>query len=150
MAREFAKAFYASAAWRKCRAAYIAGRKAIDGGMCESCHARPGYIVHHKVELSPSNINDPDIALGHGNLKFDCHACHNKEGRGGGCVEGLVAYEFSADGEPVPASPPWDGGRQQAAKTAGLPNCNARAALRGVWYAGRSGREWDVREAMRT
>ena len=109
MAREFAKAFYASAAWRKCRAAYIAGRKAIDGGMCESCHARPGYIVHHNVELSPSNINDPDIALGHGNLKFDCHACHNKEGRGGGCVEGLVAYEFSADGEPVPASPPGTG-----------------------------------------
>lgn len=109
MAREFAKAFYAGKAWRKCRAAYIAGRKAIDGGMCEGCHERPGYIVHHKVELTPSNINDPDVALNHANLKYDCHICHNREGRGMGRVEGLVGYVFSADGEPVPASPPETG-----------------------------------------
>lgn len=109
MAREFAKAFYAGKAWKRCRAAYIARREAADGGMCESCHGRPGYIVHHKVELSPWNINDPDVTLNHDNLKYDCHICHNREGRGGDRVEGLVAYEFSADGEPVPASPPGTG-----------------------------------------
>ena len=66
MAREFAKSFYNSAAWKKCRLAYIAYRKRVDGGMCESCHEVAGYIVHHKTELTPENINNPDIALGFG------------------------------------------------------------------------------------
>ena len=64
MAKEFAKAFYNSKRWKDCRRAYIAKRIAIDGGMCETCHEVPGYIVHHKIELTPDNINDPDIALG--------------------------------------------------------------------------------------
>lgn len=113
MAREFAKSFYKSKQWQKCRAAYIAKRKAIDGGMCESCHERPGYIVHHKIELTPENINDPDVALGHGNLKYDCTECHNREnGRGNHDVPGLVQYVFGSEGDliPVPAgkrhSPP--------------------------------------------
>ncbi len=62
VAKEFAKAFYNSKKWKQCRAAYIAHRQAIDGGLCESCHEAPGYIVHHKIELTPDNINDPDIA----------------------------------------------------------------------------------------
>lgn len=36
MAREFAKKFYNSKAWRKCRTTYIEHRVAIDGGMCET------------------------------------------------------------------------------------------------------------------
>ena len=36
MAREFAKKFYNSKAWRKCRATYIEHRVAVDGGMCET------------------------------------------------------------------------------------------------------------------
>ena len=110
MAREFAKAFYNSKAWLKCRVAYIAKRKAIDGGLCESCHERPGYIVHHKIELTPDNINDSDIALGHGNLKYDCIECHNQEnGRGNHEAPGLVQYVFGLDGDVVPVnmdSPP--------------------------------------------
>lgn len=104
MAREFAKAFYSSAAWKKCRAAYIAQRKSIDGGMCETCHEKPGYIVHHKTELQPWNIDDPDVALSFSNLKYDCHICHNKENRKDE-VDGLVQYTFDESGEAV-ALPP--------------------------------------------
>lgn len=106
MAREFAKAFYNSKLWKKARAAYIAQRKAIDGGMCESCHQQPGYIVHHKVELTPENINDPDIALNLENFKYDCHVCHNKENTALDKIEGLVYYEFDAAGQPIAQSPP--------------------------------------------
>lgn len=102
MAREFAKRFYKSKEWLKCRAAYIKHRKSIDGGLCESCHEQPGYIVHHKIELTPENINDPDIALGHGNLKYDCLECHNQENGRGNCeVPGLVQYVFGPDGEVI-------------------------------------------------
>ena len=104
MAREFAKAFYQSKQWQKCRTAYIAYRKSIDGGMCESCHEAPGYIVHHKIHLTPENINDPDISLGFGNLKYDCHACHNAE-HGAAAVPGLVEYTFDSQGNLVLGPP---------------------------------------------
>lgn len=104
MAREFAKAFYNSKKWKMCRKAYIEHRKAIDGGMCETCHEAPGYIVHHKEELTPENINNPDIALSFQNLKFDCHICHQKENSKDG-PSGLVQYEFSPDGEMVVLPP---------------------------------------------
>lgn len=100
MAREFAKAFYNSSKWKKCRLGYIAHRKSIDGGMCESCRERPGYIVHHKIELQPWNINNPDVALNFENLKYDCHICHNKENNKD-IVNGLVDYEFTVDGDIV-------------------------------------------------
>lgn len=105
MAREFAKAFYNSTKWKMCRKAYIEHRKAIDGGMCETCHEIPGYIVHHKEELTPENINDSDIALSFQNLKFDCHVCHQKENSKDG-PSSLVQYEFSPDGEMVVLPPP--------------------------------------------
>lgn len=103
MAREFARLFYKSIAWQKCRKGYIAHRQAINGGLCETCHEKPGYIVHHKEELTPENINDPDVALGFGNLKYDCLECHNKEnGRGRGNIAGLTDYAFGPDGDVMP------------------------------------------------
>lgn len=102
MAREFAKSFYNSRKWKKCREAYIAHRKGIDGGLCESCHEVPGYIVHHRIELTPENITDPDIALGFRNLKYDCHVCHQKENMKDGLAAGLVAYTFTEEGEVLP------------------------------------------------
>lgn len=103
MAREFAKSFYGSKRWKKCREAYIAHRKSIDGGLCESCHDSPGYIVHHKVEIQPWNINNPDVTLNFDNLKYDCHICHNKENNRDE-VEGLAEYIITADGDVI--SPP--------------------------------------------
>ena len=72
MAKDFAKAFYKSAEWIACRAAYIVSVF----GLCEKCK-KPGYIVHHKERLTPDNINDPYITLNHDKLQYLCLACHN-------------------------------------------------------------------------
>ena len=105
MAKEFAKAFYNSDKWKRCRAAYIAYRKSVDGGMCETCHDVLGYIVHHKTELNPHNIMDPEVALDFKNLKYDCLECHNKE-HGKDVVAGLAEYDFSPDGQIIPRQSP--------------------------------------------
>lgn len=102
-ARNFAKLFYKRKQWLECRAAYIAERKAIDGGLCETCHDRLGYIVHHTIWLTQENINDPNIALNHEHLKYDCLICHNKERENAGQE---MRYVFDAEGQPVPVSPP--------------------------------------------
>ena len=76
MARDFAKSFYKSAAWQRCRDGFIAYRRSIDGGVCQRCHDMPGYIVHHKIYLSPANLRDPQIALSFDNLELLCRECH--------------------------------------------------------------------------
>ena len=106
MAKDWAKAFYKSVAWQKCRAAYIAERIAIDGGLCEECGEELDYIVHHKVLLTPANINNPEIALNHEHLKYVCKRCHDYE------EAHFVNREdcrcrFDAAGQPVEVSPPF-------------------------------------------
>ena len=53
----WAARFYASGRWKKCRAGYIKFRRTIDGGLCEECRDKPGYIVHHKLSLI--HISEP-------------------------------------------------------------------------------------------
>lgn len=101
MARDFAKGFYKSSAWKKCRAAFIAGRVAIDGGMCQQCGRELGYIVHHREWLTPENITDPNVALDHENLEYVCQTCHNKIEQG----EEEPRHRFTSDGQ-VEAVPP--------------------------------------------
>jgi len=79
MAREFAKAFYKSAAWRRAREAYVSERKAVDGGLCELCQEEPGTEVHHKIFLRPENIDDEDITLNPENFALLCYDCHQRE-----------------------------------------------------------------------
>lgn len=79
MAKEFAKAFYKSSAWQRCRDGFIDYRRRIDGGVCQRCHNRLGYIVHHKQHLSAENINDVTVSLNWENLEYVCHECHNRE-----------------------------------------------------------------------
>lgn len=59
----FAKSFYKSKAWRNVRS--VVWDRAH--GLCERCMekgvVKPADVVHHKVPLSESNMNDPDIAL---------------------------------------------------------------------------------------
>lgn len=74
MAKEFAKKFYKSTTWLKCRASYIASIY----GLCERCEG-PGHILHHKIELNTTNINDADVTLNHDNLEYLCLTCHNNE-----------------------------------------------------------------------
>lgn len=93
MAREFAKPFYRSKAWQRCRESYIAKVH----GLCERCEAQgrivPGKILHHKIYLTPENIHDPNISLNHDNLEFLCHDCHNREHLGGGVTAEDVMFD---------------------------------------------------------
>ena len=74
--QDYAKAFYKSQAWKNTRDAYAKSK----GGLCEICLAAgmyvPGEIVHHKVHLSPENINDFSISLDWKNLQLVCRECH--------------------------------------------------------------------------
>lgn len=96
--------FYHSQKWRKCRESYIAERMAIDGGMCEVCHEEPGYIVHHKIWIDETNINNPEITLNHENLRYECLRCHNLEERDGEMkgMERENRYVFDSDGNIIP------------------------------------------------
>ena len=79
MAKSFSKKFYSSLAWQLCRDAYAKSQS----GLCERCMERglyePGEIVHHKIVLSPENVNDVDIALSWDNLELVCRKCHAEE-----------------------------------------------------------------------
>ena len=76
LAREFAGNFYKTAAWKKCRGAYILSV----GGLCERCYAngiiKHGDTVHHKVHLTAENINDPSVTMNPENLELLCRDCH--------------------------------------------------------------------------
>lgn len=77
--REFAKTFYSSKAWQRCRAAYAESK----GNLCERCLAKglivPGEIVHHKIHLTEKNVSDPMVALNWDNLALLCRECHAQE-----------------------------------------------------------------------
>lgn len=101
MAQEWAKAFYKTRKWARCRASYIKERMLADGGICEECRDRPGYIVHHKIILTPENISSPETALNHEHLEYVCRDCHDLfEGHGLNKGGGLLCV-FDADGQPV-------------------------------------------------
>jgi len=91
MAREFAKKFYKSKAWQKCRDAYFDSKF----GLCERCQGA-GLIVHHKEALTPLNINDPNVTLDWEKIELLCQDCHNKETFGSDATaDGLT---FDAEG----------------------------------------------------
>ena len=98
MAKAFAKAFYQSSAWRAARSAAL--RR--DGFTCHDCTGR-AEEVHHIIELTPANINDPNIALNLGNLMCLCHDCHTRRTKGSGDVPD--GYVFDDDGQLVPDPP---------------------------------------------
>lgn len=102
MAKDYAKAFYNSKRWQQCRDSYIAYRISVDGGVCEECGRQQGYIVHHKVALTQSNINDPNVSLDHKKMKYVCKECHDKyegHGVGHGKVQPLCIFDES--GQPI-------------------------------------------------
>ena len=53
------------------------------GYLCERCikkgEIKPAVIVHHKIYLTPFNINDERVTLNPINLEALCKDCHNKE-----------------------------------------------------------------------
>ena len=92
MAKEYSKAFYNSKLWKNCRREVL--RR--DLYTCAYCHARASE-VHHKIELTPANINDINISLNPDNLVSLCHDCHTKITQGVGDV--VDGYVFSEDGQ---------------------------------------------------
>lgn len=88
MHQQFANGFYGSEAWKQCRKAYAKSK----GLMCERC-LQKGLVVtrelqvHHRTELTPENITNPDITLNWDNLELLCKTCHDeahaqRDGRG--------------------------------------------------------------------
>lgn len=80
--QSFARAFYSTYAWQKCRDGY----RVEKGGLCERCLAKGlivlGDEVHHKIKLTPDNLNNPAISLNWDNLELLCKKCHLEEHRG--------------------------------------------------------------------
>lgn len=76
--KEFARTFYSSGAWKNIREAV----KKRDGKLCVDCLKKgiytPAEEVHHIIELTPENINDPEISLNMDNLVSLCRECHQK------------------------------------------------------------------------
>lgn len=102
MAKEWAKPFYNSKAWKEARDAYIRQRVAIDGGLCQTCHEAPGFIVHHKIALTPDNIDNPDITLNLENYRYDCKSCHDQEeSHSGWHRKEKLLVEFDSSGQPI-------------------------------------------------
>ena len=95
--REFAETFYKSKAWQNCREGYLRSK----GGLCENClqHGRvvPGVIVHHKIHLTPFNIDNPEITLDWNNLELVCRDCHALIHKG----QGSRRYEVDEDGRVI-------------------------------------------------
>ena len=104
--KDFARKFYNSKKWKCCRSSFIAERINADGGLCQVCHERTGYIVHHKITLDSSNISKPEIALNHDNLMYVCKECHDEfEGHFNDkrpAAKHCLRVVFDEDGEPVP------------------------------------------------
>ena len=76
MAKAYARQFYSSKAWQDCRNEYA---KKVHH-LCENCLRqgiyKPGEIVHHRIEISPLNIDRPEITLNQKNLQLLCRECH--------------------------------------------------------------------------
>lgn len=95
MAKDFAKAFYKSRAWREVR--WQALRR--DHFQCVQC----GDIaeeVDHIIELTPENIDDPRIALSLENLQSLCHDCHTRKTKGWGADLG-DGFAFDESGQVI-------------------------------------------------
>lgn len=102
MAKTYAKKFYASKAWKACRASFILKQH----GICERC-GRVGEEVHHIKPITPQNITDPNITLNHDNLMLLCKDCHfqihEKRKKAGKPVrESELRYVFDENGNIVP------------------------------------------------
>ena len=97
MARNFSKSFYNSKEWQAVRSATLMR----DRYLCQHC-GKPAAEVHHKVHLTPDNVNDPTVTLNMSNLVSLCRDCHFAEHKGehakGRQTNEDYAYTFDANG----------------------------------------------------
>lgn len=75
-------------------------------GLCERCLKNgdlvPAKIVHHKIYLTPQNINDPRITLDYSNLEALCQDCHNREHH---LEKRVRRYRVDSSGKVIPPIP---------------------------------------------
>lgn len=90
MALDYSKSFYNSKNWRKLSKYICISRN----WTCEECGCY-GVQVHHIIEITPDNINDPNITLNESNLQLLCEQCHNsKRKKERDLMDGLKFDEF--------------------------------------------------------
>lgn len=96
MAKSFSDKFYHSKIWKDTRKQIL--RR--DQYTCQQCWGR-AEEVHHKIELTPENIDDVNVTLNPDNLVSLCHDCHTKITKGytGDVREGFI---FDDEGNVVP------------------------------------------------
>lgn len=110
MAKDWAKAFYNSTAWKQTRLCVLKR----DRYRCQQpgCR-RTAEEVHHIKELTEDNVNDIRVSLNINNLTSLCSDCHKAitkrmKTKGYGILEDIV---FDENGYPIPADTP-PGGMQ--------------------------------------
>lgn len=103
MAKEWAKSFYNSTAWKHTREAALKR----DRYRCQApgCR-RTAEEVHHIEELTEKNVNDIRISLNLNNLTSLCGDCHKRitkqmKSKSNGILEEII---FDDDGYPIPAN----------------------------------------------
>lgn len=99
MSQDWARKFYNSKAWIRCRNSYRQSKHYI----CERC-GKPGDEVHHKEYLTPDNINDPEITLSWDYLELLCSSCHSIEHNRSKEPVTRGDVMFDEDGDLVPVS----------------------------------------------
>ena len=74
--KDWQQKLYASRRWADCRNAYAKSKHYL----CEMClqegKTTPSEIVHHRVPVTPENIDDPNITLNWSNLQCLCRLHH--------------------------------------------------------------------------
>ena len=100
MAKNFSKSFYSSKQWKNIRQVVLNR----DFYICQICGKLNSKTVHHIIEITPVNIDNPNITLNPDNLVTLCERCHR-------CVHGdyvhsqeEAKYSFDEDGNLVPAT----------------------------------------------
>ena len=103
MAKEWAKQFYNSSAWKQTRQCVLKR----DRYKCQQpgCK-RTAEEVHHIIELTEKNVNDIKVSLNINNLTSLCGDCHKRitkqmKSKGFGILEDII---FDEDGYPIPAN----------------------------------------------
>lgn len=98
--KKWAEKFYKGKAWRRARLAYLIKKNYV----CERCglHAT---LVHHRIYLNESNINEPSIALDEKNFEALCDRCHQHEHHKSTAVSDGYFFDENGDLKEKPGSP---------------------------------------------
>lgn len=104
MAKGYAKAFYNSKAWQQTREAVLKRDRYMC--QCQGCD-HVAEEVHHKIEITEQNINDPRITLNMSNLISLCGECHKRITREAHRQQGKILNDimFDDNGYPIETPP---------------------------------------------